>query len=135
MKLSAVFLALAIGAVVLWAQNAPQNPPSQPAPPMNHAHGGMMDMHQHMMKTQDQAAAMRATLEKMKANVSKISDPALKQQAQYDADLWEQMVQHMESMSAMMNAHTGMGMGSGMGMGMKHPPIPPDQKPATPEKK
>jgi hypothetical protein len=133
MKSLAVLLAVTVAAVVLWGQNAPQNPPS---PPMPHAHGGMMDMHQHMVKTQDQAAAMRATLEKMKANVSKISDPALKQQAQYDVDLWEQMVQHMESMSAMMNAHAGMGMGSGMGMGMNHPAVPPSgQKPATPDKK
>ncbi len=67
----------------------------------------------------------------MKANLSKITDPSLKQQAQYDVDLWEEMVQHMEGMSAMMNAHSGMG----MGMDMKHHPAMPEDKPPTPEKK
>jgi hypothetical protein len=136
MKSLIVFLALTIGAVGLCAQDTPQTTPPPP-PPMRHAHSNIMAMHQHMMKTQDQSAKMRATLEKMKANVSKISDPALKQQVQYDVDLWEEMVQHMESMSQMMKAHSGMGMKSGMGgMGMGHPPMPPsDQKPVTPEKK
>jgi hypothetical protein len=74
----------------------------------------MMDMHQHMQSMEDQTAKMRATLEKMKSNLSKITDPALKQQAQYDIDLWEEMVQHMEGMSKMMKAHEGMGMMDGM---------------------
>ena len=81
-----------------------------------------------------QAAKMRATLDKMKANLSKITDPALKQQAQYDVDLWEEMVQHMESMARMMSGHGGMGMGMGMHDMKDHPPMP-DDKPAAPDKK
>jgi len=115
--------------VVLFAQDTPkpQTPPPQPA----HVHGGATGMH-HMMSMEDQAGKMRATLEKMKANLNKINDPALKQQAQYDVDLWEDMVQHMESMARMMKAHEGMGMG---GMGMGHPAMPPAEKTPEPEKK
>lgn len=122
--LSAIALSLS-----LFAQDSskPQTPPSSPA----HVHGGTTAVH-HMMSMEEQAAKMRATLEKMKANLSKISDPALKQQAQYDVDLWEGMVQHMESMARMMKAHEGMGMG---GMGMGHPPMPPSDKTPEPEKK
>jgi hypothetical protein len=94
-------------------------------------HDHMMAMHQHMQSMQDQTAQMRATLEKMKANLAKISDPALKQQAQLNVDLWEAMVQHMEGMSKMMQAHHGMGMTGGM---KAHPPMPKEQ-PQTPEKK
>jgi hypothetical protein len=116
-------------AVLAFAQDTPkpQTPPTSPA----HVHGGATAMH-HMMSMEEQAGKMRATLEKMKTNLSKISDPALKQQAQYDVDLWEGMVQHMESMARMMKAHEGMGMG---GMGMGHPPIPPSDKTPEPEKK
>ena len=99
-------------------------------------HGGTGDMHSRMMSMQEQATKMRETLEKMKANVAKISDLAAKQHAQYDVDLWEQMVQHMEGMAKMHSGMMGMGMDhGGMGMGMKdHPPMT-DQKPAAPEKK
>ena len=56
---------------------------------------------------------LRATLDKMKANVGKISDPVLKDQAQLDVELWESMVQHMEDMVKMMSMHGGMGMMGG----------------------
>ena len=129
MKPYLLLFALAVG-VVLFAQDTPKTETAPPATPPAHAHGGTMGMH-HMMNMEDQVVKMRATLEKMKANLSKISDPALKQQAQYDVDLWEDMVQHMESMSKMMKAHGGMGMG---GMGMGHPSMPPSDKTPAPEK-
>ena len=97
-----------LGSVSLWAQNAPQTPPPTSQPPMHHPdHDHMMGMHHDMMHMQEQVKNMRATLEKMKANLAKITDPALKQQAQYDVDLWEAMVEHMEGMSKMMSG-TGM---------------------------
>jgi hypothetical protein len=130
MKRYLLLFALAIS-VVLFAQDAPKMQTAPPATPPAHAHGGTMGMH-HMTNMEDQAAKMRATLEKMKANLSKINDPALKQQAQYDVDLWEDMVQHMESMARMMKAHEGMGMG---GTGMGHPMPPSDNKTPAPEKK
>ena len=120
------FLALVVllcGAL-LCAQDAPKTPAAPPA----HAHG-QMGMHRPMLTMEEEAAKMRATLEKMKANLSKITDPAAKEQAQLDAELWEDLVQHMESMAQMMKAH------SGMGMDMKgHPPMPEDKAP-TPDKK
>lgn len=126
MKPFLLFFAFAIGILFAQETRKPQTPPAPPA----HVHGSAMGMH-HMMNMEDQTAKMRATLEKMKANLGKISDPALKQQAQYDVDLWEEMIQHMESMSRMMKAHEGMG-----GMGMDHPPMPSsDNKTSAPEKK
>jgi hypothetical protein len=56
---------------------------------------------------------MRATLEKMKTNVAKVKDPALKQRSQYDVDLWESMVKHMEGMVTMMSGDHEMGMMGG----------------------
>jgi hypothetical protein len=70
---------------------------------------GMRD--QHMQEMKAQVEKMRATLDQMKANLAKVKDPALKQQAQLDVDLWEGMVKHMEGMVSMMSGHEGMGMG------------------------
>ena len=128
MKSLALFLVLSCVAARLWAQTPPQTPPPPP-PPHDHM---MMGMHQHMQQMQDQVTQMRATLDKMKANLAKITDPALKQQAQFDVDLWESMVQHMESMSKMMDTHHHMDMGDGM---KKHPSMPGDTAPPPPEKK
>ncbi len=76
----------------------------------------MAAMHQaHIQEMKDQVAKMRATLEQMKTNLAKVKDPALKQQSQLDADLWEGMVKHMEGMAEMMS-HGGMGPGMGAGM-------------------
>lgn len=134
MKPLFLLFTLVIG-VLLFAQETPK--PQAPPTPPSHVHAGAAGPH-HMMNMEDQAAKMRTTLDKMKANLSKISDPALKQQAQYDVDLWEDMVQHMESMARMMKAHEGMGMGGmgmGMGAGMGHPAMPPsDNKTPAPEK-
>ena len=58
---------------------------------------------QHMQEMKAQVEKMRATLEQMKTNLAKVKDPALKQQAQLDVDLWEGMVTHMEGMVLMMS--------------------------------
>jgi hypothetical protein len=76
----------------------------------------------------------------MKANLPKIKDATLKQQAQLDADLWESMVQHMEGMVKMMSERPGMGMMGGMhhrGMmgGMQNMPPKSDTAPAPPPEK
>jgi hypothetical protein len=73
-----------------------------------------------------QVEKMRATLDQMRANLAKVKDPALKQQAQFDVDLWEAMVEHMENMVQMMSdspnrpmghMHHGMGCCGGMHKG------------------
>jgi len=89
-------------------------------------------MHHHMDEMKEQVAHMRATLEKMKANLSHITDPSLHEQAQYDVDLWENMVHHMEEMSKMMSGHPGMGMhdmhGGPHNDQAPPPPPPPDKQ-------
>lgn len=138
MKATVLGIVLTLAAACFAAQNpAPATPPP---PPAHHMHHDMMAM--HMKEMHEQVGKMRATLEEMKANLGKITDPALRQQAQYDVDLWETMVHHMEEMTDMMGAHSGMGMGHGMGQGMgqgmgmggMHPeaPVAP-QQPATPQ--
>src|SRR5882672_12708290 len=107
MKSLALFLVLSFTTAGIWAQAAPQAPAPPPPPAHHHMDDHMMAMHHHT-QMQEQVAKMRATLEKMKANLAKISDPALKQQAQLDTDLWEEMVQHMEGMAKMMQGHMGM---------------------------
>ena len=98
--------AFLLGATCLMAQSEPPTPPPPPPPP-HHMDDHMMGMHHDM---QNQAAKMRATLEKMKANLPDITDSALRRQAELNVDLWEQMVQHMEGMAKMMSGHPGMGM-------------------------
>jgi hypothetical protein len=114
-----VFLLLAL-ATGVWAQApaAPAQTPQATPPPRHH---DMMAMRQkHMQEMKDQAGKMRATLDKMKANLAAVKGAAAKQQAQLDVDLWESMVGHMEGMVKMMSEHEGM-MGPGMmGPGMEH---------------
>jgi hypothetical protein len=76
------------------------------------------NMHQqHMQDMKDHIGKMRANVAEMRANAAKIKDPALRHQAQLDADMWEGMVAHMESMQGMMGGPGGMGMmHDGMGM-------------------
>jgi hypothetical protein len=124
---SALLAFVLLAATGMWGQSESQTPPPQP-PPMQHG----MDQHMrhHMDEMKDQVAHMRATLEKMKDNLSHITDPSLHQQAQYDVDLWEDMVHHMEQMSRMMAGHPGMGMHDMHGHGDQNaPPPPPPGKP------
>ncbi|HEY1263285.1 MAG TPA: hypothetical protein VGF06_07160 [Terriglobales bacterium] len=125
MRSSILLLILSLSTVML-AQTESQ--PSTPPAPMHHHH--MMSMSQGMQKMQTQVNSMRTTLEKMKGNLAKITDPALHQQAQLNVDLWEAMVSHMEQMSEMMHAHGSMGMSGDM----KNHPMASEPAPA-PEKK
>jgi hypothetical protein len=108
MRAAWLSLVLIFFATSAWSQQQP--PADTPPPPAAHHHGmgGMHD--QHMQEMKSQVEQMRATLEKMKTNVAKVKDPALKQQSQYDVDLWESMVKHMEGMVTMMSGDHEMGM-------------------------
>jgi hypothetical protein len=132
MKSAVLFLSIGLFAACLWAQNPAPAPPPPPPQAMHHGmhHPDMAAMHaEHMQHMKDQVAKMRSTLDQMKANLDKLQDPAAKQQAQLDVDMWEAMVTDMEGMMSMMSAHTGMGMGMGMkGAPAKTPPAP-DQSP------
>ena len=124
MKLFALFLALSLNAARLLAQAAPQNSP----PPPHHQMGDHATAMHHHMQMQEQVTKMRSTLDKMKANVGTISDPASREHAQLDLELWESMVQHMEDMVKMMS----MG-GTGMKEGADHSRMEMKETPQTPE--
>ena len=89
----------------LWAQaaapaqpQAPQSPDAQSDSPMQH------NMHQqHMQEMKAQLEKMHATLDEMKANLAKMKDPAARQQAQLNVDLWQDMVGHLDGMVKMMS--------------------------------
>ncbi|HUK25029.1 MAG TPA: hypothetical protein VLV49_10650 [Terriglobales bacterium] len=139
MKATLLAVVLVLTSIGLCAQTSTPNSSATPPPPAHRMHHDMMAMHMQQMR--EQVAKMRATLEEMKANLNKITDPALKQQAQYDVDLWEAMVHHMEAMSDMMgphgmsgghNMHMDMGGSSGMGGMQSNSPAP--QPPAQPPK-
>jgi TolA-binding protein len=125
---------LALSGSAQTAQAQPQQP-SQ-GPPMHHPMHDMSAMHQqHMQAMKAQLDQMRAKVEAMKANLSNVKDPALKQQLQNDVDLWEMMVNHMDQMSKMMEGPPGM-MGHGMGQpcpGCDMHPAPPMDKSQTPK--
>jgi hypothetical protein len=89
------------------------------AHPMPHDMTAMHQQHMRAMKAQlDQ---MRAKLDALKASLGNVKDPAVKQQLQLDADLWDMMVNHVESMQRMMEQQrVPMGMMPGPGMGMHH---------------
>jgi hypothetical protein len=72
---------------------------------------------------------MRATLEAMKANLAKVKARAVKQQSQFDLELWQGMVKHMEGMVSMMSEHPSMGMMGGRhhAMDEKAAPLAPDK--------
>lgn len=107
MRAACFAFVLIFSAAFACAQNPPTGTP--PSPPAHHH--GMGAMHdQHMQEMKSQVEQMRATLEKMKSNLAKVKDPAIKQQSQYDVDLWESMVKHMEGMVTMMSGDHEMGM-------------------------
>lgn len=127
MRSATLCFALMTLAACVWAQAPTQAPAPQPPPPVHHGmHHDRAAMHQkHMQEMKDQVAKMRATLDQMKANLSKVKDPAVKQQSQLDIDLWEGMVQHMEGMASMMSQHEGMGMMGGTHHDMEEKATPP----------
>lgn len=121
MKFVASCLFCVLVSVCLWAQapaEAPsqQSPAAQPEQPTHHPMG--RDMHQeHMQEMKAQLEKMHATLDQMKANLAKVKDPAAKQQAQLDVDLWEGMVHHLDGMVRMMSDQGMAREGAGMPMG------------------
>jgi hypothetical protein len=128
MKSVTLFLVPFLLSAALWAQTTPPagsapagQAPTQSAPPHGPMHHHMMAMHEkHVQEMKAQVEKMHATLDQMKANLAKLKDPAVKQHAQLDVDLWEAMVAHMDDMVKMMSVHGGMGMMGG------HPPDKPD---------
>ncbi|HET7440758.1 MAG TPA: hypothetical protein VFJ47_05595 [Terriglobales bacterium] len=131
MKLMTSFFVAVLLCACLWAQAAApaqapssQAPAAAPAPPMHHGMGPGMHP-EHMQEMKAQLAKMHMTLDQMKLNLAKVKDPAAKQQAQLDIDLWQGMVQHLDGMVKMMSDHPmgNAGMGhDGMGhddMGMQ----------------
>jgi hypothetical protein len=81
-------------------------------PPQRQQH--MMAMQQHMQEMQAQMTKMKTNVDQMKANAANIKDPAAKQQAELDAEMWQMMVDHMQGMQKMMEEHQGGMMHGGM---------------------
>lgn len=117
MKYTSFFLAVLFLSAGLASQTSPQRA-SQGTPAPHHQH--MMAMQQHMQEMKAQIAKMQANVDQMKANAAKIKDPAVRQQAELDAQMWQMMVDHMQGMQQMMSEHGGMG-GPGMPHPMRHP--------------
>lgn len=96
------------------------------------AQGDMGAMHQqHMQDMQAQVEHFRTLLDKMKADAANIQDPAGKQLAQDNIDLWQAFFDHLQGMSQRM---------SGRGMGMHNmrrrgatPGATPSQTPPPPK--
>ncbi len=147
--MKSLLLALLLSGTMLWAQsNTPQTPPAGSqsetsagtAQNTRRARGmNMSAMHQQMIAMVQQ---MGTHLDKMKADIANIKDPAAKDAAQQNYEMWQTMYTHMQQMQAnmgqgMMSHGTGMGMGMGhgTGMGMGQPPAgtstkkPPAQTP------
>ena len=131
MKPASLFLVLLFLSASLAAQTSGQGTTPGTPPPPRHQH--MMEMQQHMQEMKAQVAKMQANVDQMKANAAKITDPAARQQADLDAQMWQMMVDHMQGMQKMMAEHGGM-----MGGGMHHmhhpgakgtPPPPPATQP------
>src|SRR5579864_2827553 len=130
MKPASLLLAVLFLSAGLVAQTSTQSTaPGTPAARQQH----MMAMQQHMQEMKAQMAKMQANVDQMKANAANIKDPAVRQQADLDAQMWQMMVDHMQGMQKMMADHGGM-----MGGGMHHmhhpgakgtPPPPPGTQP------
>src|SRR5437763_15393422 len=118
MKFVSLSLAVVLLTFASWAQTAPGTPPPAQTPPSPGApmhHHGMQGMPpEHMQQMKADVEKMRLTVDQMKSNLAKIKDPAAKQQAQLDADLWDGMVKHMQAMVDMMSEHEQSGMMHGM---------------------
>jgi outer membrane murein-binding lipoprotein Lpp len=131
MKLASFFLAVLFLSAGLAAQTSMQGTTQGTPTPPHHQH--MMAMQQHMQEMKAQIAKMQANVDQMKANADKIKDPAVRQQADLDAQMWQMMVDHMQGMQQMMAEHGGMA-GQGMHRHMHHPgpggtPPPPSNQP------
>lgn len=115
MKFIWISLAVLLLTFASWAQTPETNPPAQAPPPPGPMHHGMAGIGpEHMQQMKAQVEKMRSRVDQMKSNLAKIKDPAAKQQAQLDADLWDGMVKHMQAMVDMMSEHEQSGMMHGM---------------------
>lgn len=124
--LSLAVLLLSAG---IWAQTAEQGTAPATPPPARHQH--MMAMQQHMQEMKAQTAKMQANVDEMKSNAAKIKDPAMRRQADLDAQMWQMMVDHMQGMQKMMAEHGGM-MGGAPMRHMRHPARPGTPPPPPP---
>lgn len=115
MKPVSLFLAVLFLSGGLAAQTSAQGTTQGTPTPPHQEH--MMAMQQHMREMKAQVAKMQANVDQMKANAAQIKDPAVRQQADLDAQMWQMMVDHMQGMEKMMAEH-GPGMMHG---GMHHP--------------
>jgi len=93
----------------------------------------MRAMHEEMMKgMQADLDAMKATLQQMKGQMDKVNDPAVRQQMQWNAELWGKMLdnmdKHMAMMKHMMESHPGMGPGGMMRGNPQQQQAPPPPK-------
>ena len=117
MKLAFAAILLSLSLSVVAQTSAPETKTPSPGAPAPNMH------QQHMQEMKDHIAKMRDNVTQMRANAAKIKDPATRQQAQLNADMWDGMVTHMEAMQTMMDGGPGgMGMmhGGPGGMGMMH---------------
>jgi hypothetical protein len=108
--------------VLSWAQNAPEQPgvgsgmgqdqaPGTGMMGMHHRHD-MSKMHEQMMTDmQGDLDSMRSNLQKMKDQISKVSDRGTRDRLQLNIDMWpsfvDHMDRHMDAMKQTMSAHHG----------------------------
>src|SRR5579864_9501796 len=105
MKYASFFLAVLFLSAGLAAQTSTPGT-TQETPPPHHQH--MMAMQQHMQEMKAQIAKMQANVDTMKSNAAQIKDPAVRRQADLEAQMWQMMVDHMQGMEKMMAEHGGM---------------------------
>jgi hypothetical protein len=128
MKPASLFLAVLFLSAGLAAQTSTQSTaPGTPVARQQH----MMAMQQHMQEMKTQMAKMQANVDQMKANAANIKDPAVRQQADLDAQMWQMMVDHMRGMHKMMADHAGGMMQGGMHHPMHHPGAKGTPPPST----
>jgi TolA-binding protein len=127
MKSVSLLLAVLFLVAGLAAQTSGQAAASGTPPPAHPGH--MMAMQKHMQEMKAQIAKMQSSVDEMKSNAAQIKDPAVRRQADLDAQMWQMMVDHMQGMQKMMAEHGGM-MGAPM-RHMHHPARPGTPPPAT----
>ena len=112
---------LFIASLVLSGAMFAQTPAPTPKPaPMQHNHAAMMAA--KAPAGHDSMAHMKSLVDQMKANLAKFTDPAAKQQAQLDLDMWQAFLDmHAQMQGGMMAGMSGMSHEKMAGMaGMSH---------------
>lgn len=117
LRMTNIFLALALFISVASAQNAPDQPGM--AGKMGQQQH-MAAMHEQMMKgMQADLDSMRSNLQKMKDQLAKVSDPSTKDQLQLNISMWQTLIDNMDKHMTMMKQM--MPPGHGMMMQDNHP--------------